>query len=148
MLGSFEGKLGDECTNANRSAASAGLSLAFDNAGDLALSATNATEAYIDNLLKVETSLRELYRVGQWDAGLIVAAKVLQVDSFTMFLAENDDSKVEVTLSGALTPAVSEVGKLGVKISVNNSSGKVLTIGPVQGRYTASTRCSTGPNIS
>jgi hypothetical protein len=104
--------------------ASAGLSLAFDNAGDLALSADNAIEAYIENLLEVETSLRELYREGEWDAGLIIAAKVLQVDCFTLFLAENDDSKVEVSLSGTLTPAVPEIGKVGVEIAVQIPLGR------------------------
>jgi hypothetical protein len=113
--------------------ASAGFSISFAGAGDLTITATNATEAYIENLLEVESNLRELLSVHQWDPGLIVAAKVIQAESFTLFLSESDNSKVEVSLSGTLTPAVPEIGKVGVGIDVANSAGNVLSIGPLSG---------------
>jgi hypothetical protein len=112
--------------------ASAGFAISFAKAGDLVLTATNAAEAYIENLLEVETNLRNLFEQHQWDAGLILAAKVLQADNFTLFLSESDQSKIEVSLSGTVTPAVPEIGKVGVDSSVKTSAGQVLTIGPLK----------------
>ena len=112
--------------------ASAGFAISFERTGALVISATDASEAYIENLLEVESNLRELFQQKQWDAGLIVAAKVVQAGTFTLFLSESDHSKVEVSLSGTLTPAIPEIGKVGVGINVINSAGSVLTIGPLK----------------
>ena len=112
--------------------AKAGFSISFDKAGGLVISATESSEAYIENLLEVESNLRQLLSERQWDAGLIVAAKVIQAGSFTMFLSESDNSTVEVSLSGTVIPQVPEIGKVGVGVEVANSAGKVLTIGPLK----------------
>ena len=58
----------------------------------------------------------------------MIAARVLEIPCFTLFLSQTANSKIELTLDGTMTPSIRELGKVGVSVTTASSHGQYVKI--------------------
>lgn len=123
----FDGKLAGETSVALPSVpqAKAGFAYHFRRQGEFVLYAETATESEIGNLITLERPLNAALRRGDWEPRFILAAKVLATPTFSLIIAETDDSRVEFVLEGTLVPSIKELGKAGVSARTVSARGLV-----------------------
>jgi len=112
--------------------ASAGLGIGFKSDGSFVMAAEEVYEDRIKNPGALEAQLIQLYNDGIWKSGYRIVTAILRMPIATILISQSKDTKIELSLEGTLTPAVKELGKANVAVSINWESSAVMKYAPAR----------------
>lgn len=112
--------------------ASAGLGIEFKAEGSFAIAAEQVYEDRIVNPGALEARLRTLREQGKWDSSFRVVTGVLRMPVATILISQANDTKLELSLEGTLTPSIKELGKVGVTANFHWESSAVMKYAPAR----------------
>jgi hypothetical protein len=110
--------------------AEAGLGIEFKSEGSFAIAAEQVFEDRIKNPGALEAQLIKLKDQGKWDSSFRIVTGVLRMPIATILISQSKDTKLELSLEGTLTPAIKELGKMGVNANCLWESSAVMKYAP------------------
>ena len=112
--------------------ASVGLGIEFRAEGAFTISAGEVFEDRIRHPGALAEGLRSLRKKGKWDSSYRIVTGVLRMPVATILISQSDNTKVELSLEGALTPSIEELGKAGVSASFLFESSTIMKYAPAR----------------
>jgi hypothetical protein len=112
--------------------ASAGLGIEFKAEGAFVIAAEQVFEDRIANLGALEAQLKALEEQDKWDSDFRIITGVLRMPVVTILISRASDTKLELSLKGSSTPALTELGKVAVTADVRWESSAVMKYAPAR----------------
>jgi hypothetical protein len=112
--------------------ATAGMGIEFNSEGGFTISAKEVFEDRIKDPGSLETHLKKLRAKGKWDSSFRIVTGVLRMPTAAVLIAQADNTKLELSLSGTATPAINELSNLDVATSFHWQSSAVMKYGPAR----------------
>lgn len=110
----------------------AGLGIEFKDEGSFIIAAEQVYEDRIKNPGALEAQLRTLREQGKWDSSFRIVTGVLRMPVVTILIAQDSGTKLELSLEGALTPSIKELGKVNVIANFLWGSSGVIKYAPAR----------------
>jgi hypothetical protein len=76
--------------------------------------------------------LRQLRKEGKWDSKYRIVTGVLRMPVAKIIISQASDTKLELSLEGALTPSIKELGKLSVNANFHWESTATMKYVPAR----------------
>jgi hypothetical protein len=112
--------------------ASAGLGIEFKSEGAFAISAEQVFEDRITTPGALESQLRKLRKEGKWDSSFRIITGILRMPVATILISQSNNTKIELSLDGTLTPSIKELGKASVTAQLCWESSGVMKYCPAR----------------
>lgn len=112
--------------------ASVGLGMEFASAGSFAIAAEEVYEDRITNPGLLVQQLIDAKDRGKWDSAYRIVTGVLRMPVATILIAQADNTKVELSLDGTLTPSIKELGKASVSTKFLWESSGLMKYAPAR----------------
>ena len=112
--------------------ASVGLGIEFKSEGTFAIMAEEVFEDRIVNPGGLEKQLKTLKDQGKWDPSFRIVTGILRMPVATILISQANNTKLELTLEGTLTPSIKELGKANVTANFCWESSAAMKYAPAR----------------
>lgn len=104
----------------------AGIGIEFSKEGAFIIQAEESYELFIEDLVKLEQDIRQVYEDGRWKSGWVIITHLISTPNATILISNTSQSKIELSVEGDVTLQGVSLGNTQAKFSVRAETGNVL----------------------
>ena len=104
----------------------AGIGIEFSKEGAFIIQAEECYELFIEDLVKLEKDILQVYQEGNWKSRWVVITQLMSTPNATILISNSSQSKIELSAEGDVTLQGVSLGNAQAKFAVRAEIGKVL----------------------
>lgn len=106
----------------------AGIGIEFSKQGAFIIEAEESYEPFIDDLVKLEKDIRQVYQDGNWKSGWVVITRLIHTPNATIMISNSSQSKIELSVEGDVSLQGMSLGNTQGKFAVRAETGHILKL--------------------
>lgn len=104
----------------------AGIGIEFSKEGAFIIQAEESYEPFIEDLVKLEKDISQVYQEGNWKSRWVVITQLIRTPNATIMISNTSQSKIELSAEGDVTLQGISLGNTQAKFAVRSETGNVL----------------------
>ncbi|MEG4323300.1 MULTISPECIES: hypothetical protein [unclassified Microcoleus] len=103
-----------------------GIGIEFSKEGAFIIEAAESYELFIEDLVKLEKDISQVYQDGNWKSGWVVITQLIHTPNATIMISNSSQSKIELSAEGDVTLQGISLGNTQAKFAVRAETGHIL----------------------